>query len=266
MHSGTVSGISNATWPRFDSDKFADAQLSFLEFGHAVFSKCSPITDAFYHLTDILDRRYVPGPVVSSVPELNTNSTATPPAPRTFSMVQFAPEPLDLSTGTPTDHANLVMPIPPIPTTPGLATAHATVEFTSPGSSPSIRTSVSAPASGGAIATVSVTVPELQVTAQAGSLAQPGTPQTADASAGTQTPSQPTGLPVKLPGSGPGQVNGMFDDDAGIDCDRDEWFETLKRLWPVICADLGPEWDMCLARYIDYERHHGFEVRAFYIN
>jgi hypothetical protein len=72
-------------------------------------------------------------------------------------------------------------------------------------------------------------------------------------------PSQPT---FDLPGTGPGLVNGLFAEQAGIDHDFDDWSKLLKKLWPALQSELDPEWNLCLARFIDFERCYGFEVHS----
>lgn len=78
--------------------------------------------------------------------------------------------------------------------------------------------------------------------------------------------SQTYTTPPLLPGTGPGQKNGLFIENAGIDYDFEDWTNLLGKLWPSVQEDLGPEWQLCFARFINYERRCGFEVCTSSLN
>lgn len=83
---------------------------------------------------------------------------------------------------------------------------------------------------------------------------------TAFASTPPHLPASQSTSSQELPGTGPGQVNGLFTDDAGVDHDLDQWTKLLVTLRPYLQDDLGSEWRLCFARFIDYERCRGFEA------
>jgi hypothetical protein len=63
-------------------------------------------------------------------------------------------------------------------------------------------------------------------------------------------------------GSAAGGAANQLSEHAGLQVTRDieKWSPLLQRLWPLLQNDLGPQWGLCLARFVDFERHTGFLV------
>lgn len=212
------------------------------------------------------------------------------PTPSSFSILgpsDFMP-PTDLSTtpSPPELDSFGTQPIATLQANVSPTGASATAAINSPLESDAVATASISLYGTGASASASIEGPSITLTAHASRTPvtsefqsqPPGSPVPVDrtpSSPGLPSPpyaspitqprsSTPTNLPApvtpSLPGTGPGQINGLFSETAGIDHDKDEWTELLKRLWPLLQQDLGPEWELCLARFIDYECHCGFKV------
>lgn len=247
--------MKNAGWSKYAPEKFGAARQSFLEFGHAVFSE--KLLAFFFHQSAdsvLLERKYSPDVRSSDF------GTSSPPA---FVMNETPANATANDLATNNDITN--------------TSAQASAFNPENSSTTTVHASASTTAGGTAFATASITTPEVQLSATASSppqdlLPSNTAPNSLSSSSLTPPNTSRTGPPpapnlssqatagTDLPGTGPGQANGLFVENAGIDHDQEDWFPTLKRLWPALQQDLGPDWKLCLARFVDYERHRGFSV------
>lgn len=153
--------------------------------------------------------------------------------------------------------------------------AQATATLSSPTQHAATASAVVSFNAGGISATASLVTPESEMrastsTAREGftpspTMPSPSSPPRLPSSTNTARPSSngdEIAIPA-LPGTGPSQVGGLFDENAGVDHDRDNWTTLLSKLWPSLQEDLGSDWKLCLARFIDYEKHCGFQVISF---